>query len=591
MKISEREKISGIRANFALCCGLVLLLTMFSEGEASNVIIGANDFDRLSGAIKHDTKGLMVDIQQDMNFTAAIKVYRGNLSISGVTKENRVRLDGNNENRFFVFGKDLQNIRLKNLHFDKGYSNTASDNEKSGGAIYIKGKTDVILENTAFSGNRAKLCGGAVFYSGDKDSNEDNDLIFEGKTIFYANESIENSGGAVEVDYSNLIFREETKFENNKSPEFGGAIVLYSEKGNEVDRDLKFEKAATFFNNKSKSGGAIFSQGDAYNRNTITFEKVAIFERNQANRENSSGGGAILALYSDAIFKDEAVFRENGSKFKGGAILLDSKGINDKNSSLKFEKAVTFFANESKKNGGAISSTGSDNIKNVLIFEEKVIFEGNRVTAGEIENGGTIYAINSTLTFERLVIFEKNSSAKHGGAIFSYYNTSMIFNDGLCLIGNVTEDGESGAIYMNGENSDRLATITLIQKNPLVPTEFRGNKSGADRNGSNAVYMEKYSQFKFTVEKGNVDVYDVFTGDKTKDTNIITIYKGEGWLNIEKGGSLENVKVVNGGNLKLAGESRGLNLTTFENSGIIRFEILSGGGAKIKANSITLNAG
>ncbi|MDR2778311.1 MAG: hypothetical protein LBB13_02295, partial [Rickettsiales bacterium] len=298
----------------------------------------------------------------------------------------------------------------------------------------------------------------------------------------------------------------------------------------------------------------------------------------------------------------------------GAAIILNKKTIiTMKNVSFSNNKIQNGTA---KTRGGAICSYGELNERNTLIFMENTNFSDNESTAGyggaiyalfseltfsggKIEftgnksflDGGAIYTNNSSLTFEKLATFENNSSRNFGGAIFALNNVSIEFRDGLRLIENTTEDARSGAIYMYGLDSKQLVTINIIQDNLLVPTEFRGNRSGNGRR--NVIYMKQHSRLNFIMKKGSVNIFDVVSssGD-VKSNNILTIGMGVGWFNLEKGGSLENIKVVNGGNLKLAGESRGFNLIDFTNSGIIRFEILPGGiNAKIRANSITLNAG
>ncbi|MDR2777967.1 MAG: hypothetical protein LBB13_00455, partial [Rickettsiales bacterium] len=485
-------KLTNFVFHSSLAIAIIFNIVAVGRAKAEDV----NDFEELQGAINN--KKTEIFIKNTIDFTANGPVINySNIVISGPSENAPGLLNGENRYRLLTFKKDAKNILLRNLHFDNGnykdYDEDVPYFEDGGGAIRFNEEVEANLENLIFSNNHTEFSGGAIFFQGVKDkSDKNNSLIFWGETIFNSNESTDNCGGAIEARCSNLIFKEETKFNDNKSSLFGGAIDLYS--------------------------------------------------------------------------------------------------ISGRGSSLTFEKSVTFSANKSGR-GGAINSNGDIKDRNILIFREKATFVGN-------SGYGTIFAENSSLTFEGLATFEKNTNKDkggdkdEGGAIYAFTNTFIEFKNGLRLIENSTNGANSGALHMAGESNDEPAIITLIQKNPLVPTEFRGNKSGANGNGRNAVYMERHSQFKFTVEKGNVDVYDVFSGDRNEPDNIITINRDNGWINIEKGGSLENVKVVNRGNLKLAGESRGLNLTTFENSGIIRFEILPGGSsAKINADSITLNAG
>ncbi|MDR2778354.1 MAG: autotransporter domain-containing protein, partial [Rickettsiales bacterium] len=257
------------------------------------------------------------------------------------------------------------------------------------------------------------------------------------------------------------------------------------------------------------NGGAI----NAFNNSKLTFlQKVVFIDNKSISNINGEGfGGAICAKSSELNFGGEVEFRGNKSSKFGGAICLDSSD---------------------KRHG--------------------VIFDGQ-------------------------AIFEKNQS-KQGGAIFVNDSASIEFNNGLRLINNTTADADSGALHMFGyySKSDdicRIVTITIVQKNPDSPTEFRGNKSNGEKE-KNAIYMTQYSRLNFIVKKGNVDIFDVLSGERSLPGNVITISNGKGWFNIRMGGSIENVGLINEGNLSLIGPlAKELRLINFINSGTVKFGI------------------
>ncbi|MDR2778242.1 MAG: hypothetical protein LBB13_01935, partial [Rickettsiales bacterium] len=283
----------------------------------------------------------------------------------------------------------------------------------------------------------------------------------------------------------------------------------------------------TFSNSQTRSqGGAIYSWGtDNNNRNSLNFTGKTIFDGNKTIDIISNGGGAIYAYFSTLTFGGgPTTFKNNKSAGNGGAI------YGGDGTKLTFGGDVTFTGNSSANYGGAIFSLGKNATKNILEFEGNANFVGNSTTGNVIGDGGAIYIWYSSLTFGKLLATFKNNRARCGGAIFVSSSASIEFNNGLLLIENTTEEVDSGAIDMNG-SKNRLATITIVQKNPLVPTEFRGNTSGDG--GHNAVFMQQYSQLNLTAHNGSsINISDVFTGDKTKDTNIITINRGDGWINI-----------------------------------------------------------
>ncbi|MDR2778232.1 MAG: hypothetical protein LBB13_01885, partial [Rickettsiales bacterium] len=184
---------------------------------------------------------------------------------------------------------------------------------------------------------------------------------------------------------------------------------------------------------------------------------------------------------------------------------------------------ITFSNSQTAGGGGAICSQGTDNDnRNSLNFTGKTTFDGNK-TIGIMNGGGAISVVYSSLTFGGLAIFE-NNRARYGGAIFASDGSSIEFNNGLLLIENTTKKADSGAIDMYGSENE-LAIITIIQRNPLVPTEFRGNTS--EDGGHNAIYMTRYSQLNLTAHDGSIDIFDDFSGNREGPDNIITIYKGE----------------------------------------------------------------
>jgi predicted outer membrane repeat protein len=245
---------------------------------------------------------------------------------------------------------------------------------------------------------------------------------------------------------------------------------------------------------------------------------------------------------------------------------------------------VDFRGNVSNGEGGAIYSQGDVG----LTFREKTIFDGNRAHG----DGGAISAQNSNLTFEKEVDFRGNVSNDRGGAIYAFYSGEVEFNGGLRVINNSTVANAGGAIYMYGSDDQRVAKVTIVQRDPASPSEFRGNLVNDYRRV--AFYMLQYSQLNFTAEKGNIDLHDALVGNEANDSNSVTLENGNGWFNVRRGGRIDNVNFENRGNLSLvSSEATTMNLKNFTNSGRIRFGIFpeDGKSDKIKAKNITLGEG
>ncbi|MDR2077475.1 MAG: hypothetical protein LBP39_00745, partial [Rickettsiales bacterium] len=535
-------------------------------------------------------------------------------------------------------------------------SDSDDNNKIGGGAFLILANTSAIFENTLFSGNVAtKSSGGAIFSAKNSilifrgrakfDNNvskEDNGgaifaagssgLTFEGETIFKNNISLKSSGAIYLGKKSALVFREATTFDSNANKlDFGGAVCARNSsitfereaifRDNEshmgggaiaslVYSTLVFRGVATFDGNKSTSGvgGAILSscpfttfEGEAIFRNnkslgsggaiaaagnTMIFRGAATFDSNESGRLFGSGGGAVCVTDSSSLtFEKEAIFRNNKSSKDGGAIALDSTG-----GTLVFRGAAIFDSNESESSGGAVY--GHYCSLTNLTFEGEAIFRNNKSSEG----GGAVYTDDNRLLFRERAIFEDNKS-KEGGAIFVSISGDLNFNSGLRLINNITrsKDRLTGAIHMNGsnseeENEDHRAKVTIVQKDPLNSTIFKGNKSN---DGCVAVYMEEYSVLNFLLEKGDVDLYDAIDGDRTKNSNTVTLEGSGGQFNLKEEGSINNVNLINRGNLNLAESQTAARPLSFRNSGKIIFGIFPENNrcSGIQAENIILEEG
>ncbi|MDR2778337.1 MAG: autotransporter domain-containing protein [Rickettsiales bacterium] len=563
MKILRKKKISDWRVSFVFYSGLVAVVALFGTVKIARVeAITANNFVDLKNAVG-DTNEKNIDIKEDIPFIDVIVINRNNLIISGSKEGELAKFNGNLGKRFFLLEKNSK-IELKNLHFNNGGTNTVknlfklfeSDRNEGGGAISLNNGTGIILENVVLENNKNIYIGGAISSCG-KDNNI-NTLVLR-KTTFYNNESFgtgsEDGGGAIYAGSSNITFAGETKFIKNISSGNGGAIY---------------------------SDGTVTEVSDegivSNNINILTFDGKTTFDGNESGGigTKKGGGGAIYARSSKIIFGEDTEFIGNTSSANGGAICTcgKEKDIEDVN----VEKS-----NEQEPDTSEL---------NTLEFKGKAIFKENKIN-DELD-GGAIYAFRSLLIFRKLAIFEKNSNKSDdgdGGAIYAFDSVSIEFNNGLQLVNNVTKATDSGAIYMYGLNSDRLVTITIVQKNPAVPTEFSGNRSMDGRQC--AIYMREYSRLNFIIEENNnVDIFDTICGGGKLDNDNLVTVDGIGWFNLRRGGFIENVSLVNKGNIALIGGANELNLIDFTNSGTVKFEIFSDGRcAKIKADSMTLNAG
>ncbi|MDR2077923.1 MAG: hypothetical protein LBP39_03075, partial [Rickettsiales bacterium] len=372
----------------------------------------------------------------------------------------------------------------------------------SGGAICSGQYSDLIFnEETEFTGNKSGGGAGAIYSWGNAEN--ENILVFNGKTTFTSNVSINGSGGAIYIMDSDLTFGGEVKFENNESENRGGAIysqgdtrdkntLVFNGKaiftGNNnadgvggaiyaEDSDLVFGGEVEFEKNISEeNGGAIYSWGSVRSRNTLRFNGRATF----ADNESTTGeGGAIYAKLSDLTFGGEVKFGNNKGKKFGGAIYA-------RYSDLTFDGKAKFENNESENRGGAIYSEKGAWNRNILIFSGETTFTGNKSTECD---GGAIYAKYSDITFGGEVKFTSNKSNKLGGAIYSEGDTHtkniLRFNDRTTFTGNESAVGDGGAIYA------KLSDLTFGGE-----VNFTKNSS---KNNGGVIYSEGEAETRNTL--------------------------------------------------------------------------------------------
>ena len=374
--------------------------------------------------------------------------------------------------------------------------NFINNSAYNGGAIYFNDEVTNATINSIFTGNTAERTGGAIYIKG-KSAN--NNFTSE----FYDNRAITGSGGA--ISFSNLVENNsfECIFADNYAL-YGGGIFFYNKANNN-----KFD--SNFTSNVAKScGGAMFFYNTT-NNNSFAGSFINNSALGQISEDGNGGAITFKDTSSNSVFTCD--FINNSAAVNGGAvnyrqtpynITFNSNFINNTsptgggvNFFESFENVVfngEFIAN-SAITGGAIAA-GDGIIENVL-------FKDNHA-----EKGGAVYfySVGKVISCN----FTNNSADDCGGAVFFETNCSgyvancnfinnsanfggaVYFGDGTTA--NVTDCNfinnsayNGGAIYFNDEVTN--ATINSI---------FTGNT--AERTGG-AIYIKgKSANNNFTSE-------------------------------------------------------------------------------------------
>lgn len=273
--------------------------------------------------------------------------------------------------------------------------------------------------------------GGVIYSSPDAFStiNIDNCRFYYGTACYGA--AILCDNGILNVDRSEFLNNDVYPYHNNVFAE-GGAILLNNSKATIRNSNFKGNYAhyssgaigsilsnllvdnCTFTDNEAEVAGAV----NVLNGN-LTITK-STFKNNKADY------GAVYGYLSNVNVED-SIFENNMANSCGGAIFVE-------NASLLLQSS-TFKSNSAKSAGGSIYVFNSDNIE---ISDNK--FE--KETSNRI--GGSIFSQNSNLKISNVSI--DNAKSLFGAAIAGL-NSSIELNEGL--IKNCSATHYGGAVYNN----------------------------------------------------------------------------------------------------------------------------------------------
>ena len=306
------------------------------------------------------------DFYKGSGYTVKNNIFNGNtagdlggalrLSITSYATASRIE------------NNDIKNSNAKNggaLYSDSDkatytkntfYNNKATS--KSGGAIFINGKSNVISYNNIDKCSAASK-GGAIFIESNSNKIMNNNI-----TNCHAG----NGGGAIYVMGSGTTISN-NKIKNNDADSIGGAIQIDGSKTTIKSNEISGNSAKT-------NGGALFING-----NTVTISANK-FISNKGNAKSGSGG-AIKLFGHDAVITGNT-FTKNTAKY--GPSLFGT-GSNEKISKNTFTsstkaKQVTWKVQKqnTKINAPAKTFKKSVKSKNVVITLKSAL---NKVLASK----------------------------------------------------------------------------------------------------------------------------------------------------------------------------------------------------------------
>lgn len=225
-------------------------------------------------------------------------------------------------------------------------SNSSNDEKYGGGAVYFSGAKNSAISNSKFIGNSAVYNGGAIgVYSGTKLTLTDN--IFGGKTSEEGNTAGNHAGAVYIASNGTVVTDNGSSYSYNTAGNHGGAIFAGS---NTV---LKINGSSFSNNEATKNAGAIY----AYTDSTLEVNESS-FTANKSH--GTSYGGGAMYISGATVNMDTVAFTDNAADNKfGGAICAYS-------SSTVTIKNITTSGNTCKSRGKVLTVGSAGTVVNIL---------------------------------------------------------------------------------------------------------------------------------------------------------------------------------------------------------------------------------
>ncbi len=319
------------------------------------------------------------------------------------------------------------------------------DEGGSGGALWMGGVTDGLVQDCYFGNNSSPNEGGAISMA------ESGYIELDGNE-FWGN-SAYAEGGAVFAEYCEYLEFDDSYFEGNESSEDGGAMAV-------GDSDIEIDDTE-FYQNNAYYGGAV----------SIWSAEMDIYYSEFHENEAVDDGGAISVFAwgdDDSIYIEDTYIEDNVAGENGGGIYWVAEGEYN-----RLSLDYCDFARNSAESGGGVyydgATWGDEFHADDCDFDENVATsDGGAIYAEDVDDdlclwdnhyegntagwrGGALYATNSEGCGSSGEDYDENS-AGYGGAIaadstdlvideaYFWANTAFVpeFGEG---------GGDGGAIY------------------------------------------------------------------------------------------------------------------------------------------------
>ncbi len=315
-----------------------------------------------------------------------------------------------------------------------------------GGAVFVEAGGTLKANKSTFTGHEATGSGGAIALTGGSQATA-TDCDFKQNTS--AGSGTYDGGGSIAVKNNNskAVLTDCRFTEGNEAAGNGGAIAVTDGGAAEVGGASTFDGCSA-----AGKGGAIWCDVERVDQ-PMKITGGCTFTGNHADGD----GGAV---FCDRLSIDGAVFTENSSGARGGAVYNHNNG----NGKLDMTNA-RFTENKAKSDAGAAYILSNATVTGCEFTENKCAVEANDVRA----NGGAIAMTKAANPPAPPVInisnskFTGNNTANNCGGAMS--NSSAALTVTGCLFENNTSSAQGGAFYQNNQNANTAFAECVFKNN------------------------------------------------------------------------------------------------------------------------------
>ena len=333
-------------------------------------------------------------------------VLTGDLGLDDVRDARGVTLSADvirgTNSKSVLKGAKVKGVRLDGI--------AVSGGDQGVGAGLSLGRSDIVIQNVLFQGNRASTFGGGI--------NAAASSVDIRESRFLGNRGGPNSNGGAINSVQSALSLVGCRFEGNavganKTGNGGGISFQSNQKPGAAVLTIE---SCRFLNNYAGGGGGAVYAGRTPDGITI---RRSLFKDNKT----SHNGGALRLLQATNILVEDCLFTDNSTVIEGGAMYNSEVGSGDRGMTIR---SCTFSGNRT--------------------YDDAHVTDPNKGSGGAVYNGvSSPVLVNCTFT---------GNEAKYGGALFnrtgSYpllLNCTFLGNKAIPQEG---QGGEGSSVYNTG---------------------------------------------------------------------------------------------------------------------------------------------